>query len=134
MSAARERMARDKLPADESRAAGSPMKVLVAYDGSIFADAALNDLSWAGLSPDVEVEVLTAYEADGGLFEPDSRHSAAVHDAAIAVSERAAVRLRRVLPHAKVTAREAPGSAASCILERAQAWQAGLIVLGSHGR
>jgi nucleotide-binding universal stress UspA family protein len=125
-------LAREKRSVEEGRAAGSPMKVLVAYDGSIFADAALNDLASAGLQRDVEIEVLTAYEADGGMFELDSRHSAALHDAAIAMSERAAVRLRRSLPNAKVKAREASGSAASCILERAQAWQADLIVLGSH--
>lgn len=110
------------------------MKVLVAYDGSVFADAALNDLSWAGLRRDSEIEVFTAYETCPGLIEADSRHMSAAHDAAIAVSERAAVRLRRALPYAKVSAREEQGSAASRILERAQAWQADLVVIGSHGR
>ena len=40
------------------------MKVLVAYDGSECADAALNDLSWAGLPGDAEIRVLTAYETN----------------------------------------------------------------------
>lgn len=108
------------------------MKVLVAYDGSECADAALNDLSWAGLPRDAEVRVLTAYETS--LLEPDSRQFASVQDAAVAVSERAAARLRRALPGQRVTAHERAGSAATCILEQAQAWQANLIVLGSHGR
>lgn len=108
------------------------MKVLVAYDGSECADAALNDLSWAGLPSDAELRVLTAYET--ALLEPHSRQSSAVQDAAVALSERAAARLRRALPGRKITAHERSGSAASCILEQAQAWQADLIVLGTHGR
>jgi nucleotide-binding universal stress UspA family protein len=108
------------------------MKVLVAYDGSECADAALNDLSWAGLPTDAQIRVLTAYETS--LLEPDSRQFASVQDAAVAVSERAAARLRRALPGQRVTAHERAGSAATCILEQAQAWQADLIVLGSHGR
>lgn len=108
------------------------MKVLVAYDGSECADAALNDLSWAGLPSDAEIRVLSAYETS--LLQPDSRHAAAVQDAAVALSERAAARLRRALVSQRVTAHERAGSAATCILEQAQAWQADLIVLGSHGR
>lgn len=108
------------------------MKVLVAYDGSECADAALNDLSWAGLPSDAEIRVLTAYESP--LGESDSRHSSSVQDAAVALSERAAARIRRALPGQRVTATERAGSAASCILEQAQAWRADLIVMGSHGR
>jgi nucleotide-binding universal stress UspA family protein len=108
------------------------MKVVVAYDGSDCADAALNDLSWAGLPVDAEIRVLTVYETS--LLDPDSRHASAVQDAAVATSERAAARLRRALPGRRVTAHERAGSAASCILEQAHAWQADLIVLGSHGR
>jgi nucleotide-binding universal stress UspA family protein len=108
------------------------MKVLVAYDGSECADAALNDLSWAGLPNDAEIRVLTAY--DTHLFERDSRQSSSVQDAAVALSERAAARLRRALPGRRVTAVERSGSAASCILEQAQAWRADLVVVGSHGR
>lgn len=108
------------------------MKVVVAYDGSECADAALNDLSWAGLPADAELRVLTVYETS--LLDPDSRHASAVQDAAVATSERAAARLRRALPGRRVTAHERAGSAASCILEQAHAWQADLIVLGAHGR
>jgi nucleotide-binding universal stress UspA family protein len=108
------------------------MRILVAYDGSECADAALNDMSWAGLPRDAEIRVLTAYETS--LLDPDSREASAVQDAAVAVSERAAARLRRALPGRRVTAHERAGSAASCILEQADAWRANLIVLGSHGR
>jgi nucleotide-binding universal stress UspA family protein len=108
------------------------MKVLVAYDGSECADAALNDLAWAGLPNDAEIRVLTAY--DTHLLERDPRQSSSVQDAAVALSERAAARLRRALPGRRVTAVERSGSAASCILEQAQAWHADLVVVGSHGR
>lgn len=38
------------------------MKVLVAYDGSSYADVASDDLQWAGLPQEVDVIILTAVE------------------------------------------------------------------------
>ena len=38
------------------------MKILVGYDGSLCADAALNDLARAGLPQNVEVRVLSVAE------------------------------------------------------------------------
>lgn len=51
------------------------MKILIAYDGSSGADAALDDLSRAGLPPEVEVVVLSVAEPlplpEYGLPPPD---------------------------------------------------------------
>ena len=38
------------------------MKILVAYDGSSYADAAIDDLQWAGLPQDADAIVLSAVE------------------------------------------------------------------------
>src|SRR5262245_11516751 len=38
------------------------MKILVAYDGSSYADVAIDDLQWAGLPEQADVIVLTAVE------------------------------------------------------------------------
>ena len=46
------------------------MKVLIAYDGSSCADAALNDLSYAGLPQEVEARILSV--ADVFLPPPSS--------------------------------------------------------------
>ena len=46
------------------------MKVLIAYDGSSYADAALDDLSYAGLPQEVEARILSV--ADVFLPPPSS--------------------------------------------------------------
>ena len=38
------------------------MKILIAYDGSIHADIAIDDLKWAGLPLNAEAIVLSAVE------------------------------------------------------------------------
>jgi nucleotide-binding universal stress UspA family protein len=40
----------------------NPMKILIAYDGSECADAALDDLRKAGLPADAQIKVLSVVE------------------------------------------------------------------------
>lgn len=127
-----------------------PMKVLVAYDGSACADAALEDLRRAGLPPDTEVVVISV--ADSWLLPspPPSSYeiveaaSAARADvfpgvipadvAALELATMAAERIRTHFPLWTVRAEVAEGSPAKEIINKAKYWEPDLIVLGSHGR
>jgi nucleotide-binding universal stress UspA family protein len=126
------------------------MKVLIAYDGSDCADAAIDDLRRAGLPQDVEALVLSVADV---LFLPESgepaasvpslRVSAAIQQArrvaeeTIAEADRlaqsAAKRVQALFPGWTVQAKACGDSPAWGIIHEAEEWQADLIVLGSRG-
>ena len=131
------------------------MKILIAYDGSTCANAALADLKRAGLPPrDVDARVVSVaevwmpppppssyelFEADHDLYaaaelqERYGKSSAAVAEAfemALAACER----VRKDFPGWKVEADASLGSPARALLVRADDWEPDLIVIGSHGR
>jgi nucleotide-binding universal stress UspA family protein len=131
------------------------MKVLIAYDGSDCAEAALDDLRKAGL-PERETEALvvsvaevwlpppppSVYEVVEAAAEAESpadlqrdyaRHSPAVEEAA-RLAERARERLRYNFPHWRVRTEATYGSPAWEVIKKADEWRPDLVVVGSHGR
>ena len=128
------------------------MKILIAYDGSSHADAALDDLARAGLPREVEALVIsvadvmmwqTPDEDDGtsraegldiiGLKKAREQSAQAVEEArhlAVQTSER----LKAAFPSWKVEAEGYGDSPAWAVIKRAGEWGADLIVVGSQGR
>jgi len=117
------------------------MKILVAYDGSTGADAAVADLRNAGLPK--ENEVLVATVAHDGW--PPSKHSSAelgqfgspwkalMTDTGN-IAAKAAERIRAEFPAWKVTSEALWGSPAEIIKKTIDHWRPDLLVIGSHGR
>jgi nucleotide-binding universal stress UspA family protein len=129
------------------------MKVLIGYDGSEPANAAISDLDRAGLPPQTQVTVLSVASVWPGL--PISTYETAEapmavtpsHVAARAyelarqamadareISARAVERIRSAHADWKVQAAVAAGSPAEALVEEAEKWKADLILVGSHGR
>ena len=117
------------------------MKILIAYDGSDCAEAALDDLLRAGLPQAAEALVMSVQEyvpvlPPPGVLAvttPDSLISSLVtekHELALA----ACLRLQQAFPTWQVRAEADMGSPATSLLTKAEEWQADLIVVGSHGR
>ena len=121
------------------------MRVLIAYDGSGYADAALHDLPRAGLH-DVDALVLSVEEVwlppqdmlPESMTAEARRMLVEHHEAATAasrrVADRAAAWLREQVPHWRVAAEGAAGSPLEAIVSRAESWRADLVVVGAHGR
>jgi nucleotide-binding universal stress UspA family protein len=130
------------------------MKILIGYDGSECADAALDDLTHAGLPPDAEAQILcvgevwlpppppSTYEIIEQAREAKSpaeleRNYAKLCPAAkeaLALAARARERVQTNFPNWKVTADSSCGSAAWELVSKADHWKPDLIVVGSHGR
>jgi nucleotide-binding universal stress UspA family protein len=97
------------------------MRVLMAYDGSTFAEAAIADLAQAGLPNDTEARIFHAIERPVDLMGES-------------LSEDACTRVQAQFRSWTVQMETAAGHAAEMILKRAREWHADLIVVGSHGR
>jgi nucleotide-binding universal stress UspA family protein len=129
------------------------MKILIAYDGSACAEAALDDLQQAGLPAEAEAVVMSVTElwlpapppssfevvalaravhVPSDLTRVYSENSPAVK-AAQTLADRAASRLRSNFPKWEVTTQIAVGSPKSEVIHQADIWKPDLIVLGSHG-
>lgn len=131
-------------------ATGVSMKLLIAYDGSDCADAALADLRRAGLPAAVDATVLTV--ADVWLPPSDVRGTPPLPGwmavagkesearAAKAVSEAqemavgAATRLQADFPRWSVRGEASADSPAWGIVKKSESWGADLVLVGSHGR
>jgi len=130
------------------------MKLLIAYDGSRCAEAALDDLTHAGLPVKGEAKVLSVAEvwlpppppssleivelavtAKGplGLERKYMAGSEAVKDAH-RLAAKSAARFRANFPAWTVKHEAVWGSPNWEIFSQARAWNADLIVVGSHGR
>ncbi len=111
------------------------MKVIVAYDGSESADAAIDDLRSAGLPGGAWIKVLSVVES---WLPPASGLEIAEHvdhdDEYTALAMRAVTRLRSMNPEWEVDVELSAGSPATAIIEQADEWKPDLIVVGSHGR
>lgn len=128
------------------------MKILIAYDGSECADAALADLQRAGLPSQAEATVISI--ADVWLWSivgdeavmpvvaqvyADSwnkkREEAAMAlEQARALAMRAGENLQTIFPGWAVHAEGYADSPAWGIIKKADEWNPDLIVVGSHGR
>jgi nucleotide-binding universal stress UspA family protein len=97
------------------------MKVLIGYDRSIHAEAAIADLDRAGLPMDTEARVLAVVERP---FDSAAEQTA----------EDVCNRLQRTFRSWSLQSETATGYPSQTILDRAREWSADLIVLGTHGR
>ena len=128
------------------------MKILIAYDGSDCAEAALDDLVRAGLPKSGEFLVMSVAEvwlppesspewdaenSDTYLKEISRKHCAknekAVHEVEI-LANHAAQRLQKMFPRWTVSAEATYGSPAWEVLTKADNFKPDLIVAGSQGR
>lgn len=130
------------------------MRILIAYDGSDCAEAALDDLAQAGLPQTAEAIVLSITEVwlppppvssyeiveqamsvhvPADLKKVYMKGSRVVKEAK-ALAERGAARVSATFPHWKVMAEAIYGSPAWELVFKADKWKPDLIVLGSHGR
>jgi nucleotide-binding universal stress UspA family protein len=127
------------------------MKILIAYDGSDCAKAALDDLGRAGMPREADATILSVSEvwlplahnsatrtsaAQPGLPRQTLRSAAATTQPVteiLALALQARSRLQSHFPAWNINAEESSGSPAREILKRASELQSDLIVLGSHG-
>lgn len=130
------------------------MKILIGYDGSDCAEAALDDLAQAGLPKEAEaivmsvtevwlppppassyeiVERATKVRVPADLQKVYAKGSRAVKEAR-ALAERGAARVRSSFPKWKVRTEATYGSPAWELVFKADKWKPDLIVVGSHGR
>ncbi|MFI5379010.1 MAG: universal stress protein [Tepidisphaerales bacterium] len=129
------------------------MKLLIAYDGSECADAAIDDLGRAGLPPETDALVVSVADVSAhlaapgdsgleplGIVQPELAAITAQNLVAQAIAEacstaeRAAGRVRGLFPKWNVHTETSAGSPAGEIIQKAEQWKAGLLVVGSHGR
>lgn len=130
------------------------MKILIAYDGSDCAEAALDELQHAGLPGEAEAQIISVAEvwlpppppSNDEILERArevkvpadfkrvySRGGAAMKEA-LALAERAKDRVQTNFPGWRVSADASCGSPAWEVVFRADEWKPVLVVIGSHGR
>ena len=97
------------------------MRVLIAYDGSTFADAAIADLTYAGLPDNTEARLFHAVERPTDLLAETQL-------------EDVCVKVQSQFRSWNVEMETAVGSPAGMIVIRAKAWHTDLVILGTHGR
>jgi nucleotide-binding universal stress UspA family protein len=97
------------------------MKILIAYDGSIPADAAIEDLRRAGLPQQAEARIVCV--CDGNISRNEAER----------LAESAGERIRSYFPNWSVSTEGLRGAPAKIILGTADSWFPHVIVAGSHG-
>jgi nucleotide-binding universal stress UspA family protein len=130
------------------------MRILIGYDGSESADAALDDLGRAGLPHEVEALIISVSD---GLVNPSSsiadiagsavtsrrvtstialvrEQAARALEEAKEFAAKASARVRSSLPAWEVQAVGLPGSPSTELINKADEWKADLVVVGSQGR
>lgn len=126
------------------------MKVLIAYDGSDGANAALEDLKHAGLDGDIEAVVMTVAEVfvpppineqvdnTFPLYVPDGvkrAHKRAKEKLAeaAALAQSALNKTRLLFPEWRVSHQVEADSPAWALIKKADEWRPDLVVLGARG-
>lgn len=131
------------------------MRVLIAYDGSAHADAALDDLRRAGLPREAEALVVTVSEGPVSVSPPvaevagpaltshrlaSALAAAARERSASLLAEaggfvaRARERVLSYFPDWEVGTKVLEGAPSEVLLREIERWQPGLVVVGSQGR
>ncbi|QQS47280.1 MAG: universal stress protein [Acidobacteriota bacterium] len=114
------------------------MRILIGYDGSSFADEALDDLVWAGLPPAAEVRVVSVDELWGLARIEDESEIAESRPGAFeetrSMAEHACRRLQVHFPAWTINPEVYAGSPARILIRRADEWQVDLLVVGAQGR
>lgn len=126
------------------------MKILVAYDGSELADAALQDLERAGLGDEAEVLVMSVADVfvpspisdrqDNGFptHVPEAvkrAHERARHqlEQVEVLAELASLKLKSMFPNWSVNYQAEADSPAWAVIRQADEWKPDLIVMGARG-
>lgn len=125
------------------------MKVLIAYDGSECATAALEDLKRAGLPKTVEALVISVADVvmppddettDGGLpdYVPQGVRRARNHAEqqlrqAETIAKSASEHLKEMFPEWQVRYEAVADSPAWALISKADQWKADLVVVGARG-
>ncbi len=123
------------------------MKILVAYDGSEWAEAALEDLKRAGLDPESEVLVMSVAdvfipdpgnEEDGPGYVPEAVKRAqenAQHmlEQAEVLAGQASEQIRSMFPNWQVSYHAEADSPAWAVIKKADDWKPDLVVMGAQG-
>lgn len=129
------------------------MKILIGYDGSTYADAAIDDLRLAGLPPSGEalvvsvgdvlftpplashelVEKIVASRRVTSAIELAQEHEVQAIGEAHRLVKQAAERVKKALPGWDVLPKALAGAPAQELLREAQFWDADLILVGSRG-
>ncbi len=130
------------------------MKILIAHDGSLGADEAINELPRAGMPREAEALFIRVKElwlphfarmpetdavatsvASSSARAPRKQGgtSTVAASARVNILEVAVERLRSMFPDWKSEILEVSGSASNEILQQAKVWNADLVVLGSNG-
>ncbi|HEY6186333.1 MAG TPA: universal stress protein [Pyrinomonadaceae bacterium] len=130
------------------------MRILIGYDGSASADAALSDLRRAGLPREAEAlvvsvedvfmlpppssyevvgQALTSRRVTSGIMQAQARTARALKEAK-EFAAKARDRVRSYFPDWEVSAETLAGTASWELIRRADEWKADLIVVGSQGR
>lgn len=130
------------------------MRILIGFDGSSYADIAIDDLRRAGLPSTVEALVVSVGEAP--IVPPFASHEmierALVGDRVVSIVDhanrhvsealkqanelvaRASARLSSFFPGWRVRGEVLAGTPAAELVQKAQSWKAELLVVGSEGR
>jgi nucleotide-binding universal stress UspA family protein len=122
------------------------MKILIGYDGSSFADAAILDLKRAGLPRAADALVLSAADvflpASRGTRIPEilkasierSREAAGNQlEQAAKAAEQASRKIRSMFPEWSVKPQSCADSPAWALLKKTETWKPDLIMVGAHG-
>jgi nucleotide-binding universal stress UspA family protein len=125
------------------------MRILVAYDGSECANAALDDLKRAGLGTDVEARVMTVAdvfipqvdeEVDNTVpaYVPENvkrahERARSKLEQAEGLARRVSAQIRSIFPGWQVSYEAAADSPAWALIRKADEWRPDLIVMGARG-
>lgn len=118
------------------------MKILLAVDGSVYSDAAVEGLAKRPWPPQSEVKVITAVAVPVPIgmgpwgVSPDyfEELEKSLRTAAQTVLEKAVGTLKKLMGDTlKITSEVIQGPPGQTIIEEAESWGADLIVMGSRG-
>ena len=130
------------------------MKILLAYDGSSYAEAAIDDLKRAGLPREAEAlivsvgdvlmkpppssyevveQVLASRRVTSAIVQAQAQASKALEEAA-RLAAQASARVRSLFPEWTVRGEALAGTPARELIQKADEWKPDLIVVGSQGR
>ncbi len=126
------------------------MKILIGYDGSGCADAALDDLQRAGLPHEAEAVVISVadvflppplkegddtfpFQVSDGVRRARARAARAIEEIR-GFSAQASDRVKTNFPDWNVRTEACVDSPAWAMIKKADEWKPDLIVVGSHGR
>jgi nucleotide-binding universal stress UspA family protein len=116
------------------------MKILIAYDGSVHADAAIDGLRRAGLPHDAEATIVCVAHKGWPAVKPENPNEefdnswANTLKEAEAIVEQAHRRLQAFFPGWKISNKALWGDPSKILQETAEVWRPDLLVVGSHGR